>query len=197
MSFLKAITAAALIAGVSTPASAVTNLVANGGFEAGSFISWTGTSTGLNGFTTTTITSVPADVFAGTYAARLRTVGQNTNTLAQTITTINARPYVLSYVLKNSDNRGRVIDNLTVTSGTTVTVFGDRPSFGFTPFSQYFVANGTSTLISFAFRHTSPAFFLDEVVVTAVPEPATWGLMLAGFGMLGFAMRRRSRAVAA
>jgi len=197
MSFLKAITAAALIAGVSTPASAVTNLVANGGFEAGSFISWTGTSTGLNGFTTTTITSVPADVFAGTFAARLRTITPNVNTLAQTITTINARPYVLSYMVRNADNQGRVIDNLTVTSGTTVTVFGDRPSFAYTPFSQYFVANAASSVISFAYQHTSPAFFLDEVVVTMVPEPATWGLMLAGFGMVGFAMRRRSRAVAA
>ncbi len=27
---------------------------------------------------------------------------------------------------------------------------------------------------------------------TAVPEPATWGLMLAGFGMVGFAARRRT-----
>ena len=26
----------------------------------------------------------------------------------------------------------------------------------------------------------------------AVPEPATWGMMIAGFGLIGFAMRRRS-----
>lgn len=38
---------------------------------------------------------------------------------------------------------------------------------------------------------------LDNVVLTAstvpaaVPEPATWAMMLAGFGMLGFALRRR------
>ena len=31
----------------------------------------------------------------------------------------------------------------------------------------------------------------------AVPEPATWGLMLAGFGMVGFAARRRVRSLAA
>jgi hypothetical protein len=29
--------------------------------------------------------------------------------------------------------------------------------------------------------------------VAAVPEPATWSLMLAGFGMIGFGLRRRSR----
>ena len=29
-----------------------------------------------------------------------------------------------------------------------------------------------------------------------VPEPATWGLMLGGFGMAGAAMRRRRRTMA-
>lgn len=28
--------------------------------------------------------------------------------------------------------------------------------------------------------------------VTAVPEPATWAMMIGGFGLLGFAMRRRT-----
>lgn len=39
---------------------------------------------------------------------------------------------------------------------------------------------------------------LDNVLVTgSVPEPATWGLMIVGFGMVGFAARRRRTAVAA
>lgn len=33
--------------------------------------------------------------------------------------------------------------------------------------------------------------------VSAVPEPAVWGLMVAGFGLVGVASRRRARAVAA
>ncbi|GGE22492.1 hypothetical protein GCM10011529_31340 [Polymorphobacter glacialis] len=32
--------------------------------------------------------------------------------------------------------------------------------------------------------------------IAGVPEPATWGLMLGGFGMIGAAMRRRKRQVA-
>ena len=33
--------------------------------------------------------------------------------------------------------------------------------------------------------------------ITSVPEPATWGLLLVGFGMVGVAARRRNFAVAA
>ena len=32
---------------------------------------------------------------------------------------------------------------------------------------------------------------------TAVPEPATWAMMLIGFGAVGFAMRRRQKPVLA
>ena len=35
--------------------------------------------------------------------------------------------------------------------------------------------------------------FQPARVTAAVPEPATWGLMLLGFGTLGFAMRRRAK----
>ena len=39
---------------------------------------------------------------------------------------------------------------------------------------------------------------LDNISVTAgVPEPASWALMIGGFGMTGFAMRRRPTAVTA
>lgn len=34
----------------------------------------------------------------------------------------------------------------------------------------------------------------DLVVTPSVPEPATWAMMIAGFGMVGFAMRRRQSA---
>ncbi|MBI0474221.1 PEP-CTERM sorting domain-containing protein [Sphingomonas sp. MA1305] len=33
--------------------------------------------------------------------------------------------------------------------------------------------------------------FVKFVPTSAVPEPATWGLMLLGFGMAGYALRRR------
>ncbi len=41
------------------------------------------------------------------------------------------------------------------------------------------------------------SLFLDNVSVVAVPEPETYGMLLAGLGLLGFMARRRSPAKAA
>lgn len=38
---------------------------------------------------------------------------------------------------------------------------------------------------------------LDNVSIAGVPEPTTWAMMILGFGAVGFAMRRRNRALAA
>ena len=40
---------------------------------------------------------------------------------------------------------------------------------------------------------TGQGAFGGNVAFTAVPEPATWAMMLLGFGAVGFAMRRRRR----
>lgn len=42
-------------------------------------------------------------------------------------------------------------------------------------------------------RSTGIAFEVDNFAIGAVPEPGTWAMLLLGFGVLGGAMRRRSR----
>ena len=37
---------------------------------------------------------------------------------------------------------------------------------------------------------------IDSALAAGVPEPATWGLMILGFGMVGGAMRRRAKTTA-
>lgn len=41
-----------------------------------------------------------------------------------------------------------------------------------------------------------PGTMVVSDVTAAIPEPSTWALMLAGFGMVGYAMRRRRVAYA-
>jgi hypothetical protein len=39
----------------------------------------------------------------------------------------------------------------------------------------------------------TPAAFSYRFVISSVPEPAVWAMMIAGFGMAGAAVRRRGR----
>lgn len=49
---------------------------------------------------------------------------------------------------------------------------------------------GMASLIGVTFASTQAAFEIDSVVA-AVPEPATWLLMILGFGLVGSQLRRR------
>jgi hypothetical protein len=63
-------------------------------------------------------------------------------------------------------------------------------------FTNSFVANATTASLSFTGSATTNGdndVGLDAVNVAAVPETATWGMMIAGFGMMGAAMRYRRR----
>jgi hypothetical protein len=59
-----------------------------------------------------------------------------------------------------------------------------------------FTAGGASQVLSFLSVGTPsglpPVALLDGVSLTAVPEPATWAVMLVGFGGVGAMMRRRA-----
>ena len=64
-------------------------------------------------------------------------------------------------------------------------------------FSQYvqFAASAGETISSLSFSNApaTDAFEVANFTVTAVPEPATWGMMLVGFGMVAGAARYRRR----
>jgi hypothetical protein len=50
-----------------------------------------------------------------------------------------------------------------------------------------------SKITSVAFYSTQNAFETDNhAFITAVPEPETYAMLLAGLGMLGFMLRRKS-----
>jgi hypothetical protein len=55
---------------------------------------------------------------------------------------------------------------------------------------------GAHRVTKVIFGSNGNSFELDNIAVSAVPEPGAWALMIAGFGLLGTALRRR-RAFAA
>lgn len=67
-----------------------------------------------------------------------------------------------------------------------------------------FFAEGNEVITGLRFVATGVAFEIDDVAGqlasdgsgSTVPEPATWALMLAGFGMVGAAARRRGSSTA-
>lgn len=88
-------------------------------------------------------------------------------------------------------------ESLTVSAGGSQTVVNPVANNNldqtFTTTSFSFVGTGSSaTLSAFSGGVDNVDAILDNVSVTAVPEPATWAMMLGGFGMLGAAARRRS-----
>ena len=62
------------------------------------------------------------------------------------------------------------------------TLVNNKPVFNFGTFNLSSITSGAATITISA-------------AAGAVPEPATWAMMLVGFGGLGFAMRRRAKVV--
>jgi hypothetical protein len=60
-----------------------------------------------------------------------------------------------------------------------------------------FFAGGDQVITGLKFTSTGVAFEIDDIAVAGViPEPASWALMIAGFGLVGAAMRRQRLAPA-
>jgi len=184
-------TVAALVLGAGG-ASAGTNLLTNGSFETGNFSGWT--QGGNEGFTSV-IACCDAGVTAaedGTYYASLGPIGSD-GTLSQTITDTSGQYMVLSYWLASDgatpNDFSVTWDGATLASATNVAATNGWENVTFD------VRGTGSDTLEFGFRNDPGFQGLDNVSVSA-PEPATWALMLAGFGGLGLVLRRRTRLAA-
>lgn len=134
-------------------------------------------------------------VFGGTFLAAGPTSG-NVATL-----TFLAPTAFLNFLWGSPDTYNLLTVNSTAGTQTfTAAGLGFPIVSGSQAFSQYvqFRANAGTLInsVSFSNSPTIDAFEAANFSVTApVPEPATWALMFAGFGMVGFAMRRRNAKV--
>lgn len=127
----------------------------------------------------------------------------NTGAISQTFDTTSGSQYLVSFYLAGNPGHPSIVKNLDVLINNVDLVSG-APDFsfdgtgktttnmGWTLQSFTFTANSALTTLTFKSLMTGaegPA--LDNVVVTAVPEPETYAMMLAGLGLLGFAARRK------
>jgi hypothetical protein len=71
-----------------------------------------------------------------------------------------------------------------------------RSTFGGTAVDAFFTLTTKNNPDGVPGGSNTNVFTLGQVTVpaAAVPEPATWAMMLGGFGLLGAATRRRARA---
>ena len=78
----------------------------------------------------------------------------------------------------------------------TATSLGFPVTNGQQGFAQSVQFSGVAgaKITSLVFASTADAFEVGRFTVTAIPEPETYALMLAGLGALGFVARRRKKA---
>ncbi|MDB5582891.1 MAG: sorting protein [Bradyrhizobium sp.] len=98
------------------------------------------------------------------------------------------------YRLSFSTAGSLIVPTATFTvGGLGLTQTSYTPGTTFSTQYLYFTATGTSGQISFVTQGgpSNAATALDSFALSAVPEPASWALMLLGFGLLGVSLRRR------
>ncbi|THD63455.1 PEPxxWA-CTERM sorting domain-containing protein [Phenylobacterium sp.] len=125
--------------------------------------------------------------------------------VSQTLTTVSGQSYALTFDLGAQGSSGIFGGPISATAsaGSTSDTFSFDGASGtnangtfWTPETLNFTATSTSTVISIVGNTGQEFIGLDNVsVATAggVPEPASWALMLVGFGGLGAALRGSRR----
>ena len=180
---------------MSVPATAQ-ELVINGGFETGDFSGWT-----QGGQSTLSVVCGPSCAQSGSDGALLST-RTTTGTLSQVLTTVPGQTYDISFWLSNNSLDPLLSFDFLWGGTTRLSLGAGSGTFPYSLESFNLIATDTSTQIFFEYRNDTGYWLLDDVSVQAtntnsVPEPATWTLMLLGFGAVGFALRgRRPRELA-
>lgn len=192
-----AISATLALSLVAAASPAAAQVVTNGGFETGDLSGWTVTGNDATAAPTGSYGYVP---HSGSYFAGLGdTSGQGS--LSQVLTTAAGQSYTLSYYLASKGDQATSFSAMwdgQILAGSELT----NPNSNSAYVLYSFVVTGTgSDTLSFHETDVPSWMALDDISVTAnvgaVPEPATWAMMLLGFGAIGFAARRKRPHVAA
>lgn len=190
------------------PAGAYAAAFQNGSFESASVDPGSGFTTLTTGSTAITGWTVIGNSidYVGTYweaADGVRSIDLNgdfSGGIQQSFDTIAGRTYRVVFSLAGNPDGGpaqKIMSTVATGSSSQSYTFdttgATRDDMGWSPFEYSFVADSATTTLSFT-SSMGGAYgaALDAVSVSgAVPEPATWALMILGFGAVGGAMRRR------
>ncbi len=221
--------AASALFAIAAPASAATNLVANGSFESG-LANWTIGGTDSQGFPPVAIlynsaTGYPTGAYGeavpvndagtnspdlpGAHAAYFVSDFTVNQSLKQTVA-LEIGTYQIGFSAYAPANGFKNVGEATFSGSIAgVTLASYAVSTGPVTNWQTFADSVEITTagdyeVSFIFntnRFPSKDVVIDQVYIIAgnpavpgVPEPASWALLISGFGMVGFAARRRTLA---
>jgi hypothetical protein len=147
--------------------TSTSELVTNGGFEAGDFGGWTLSGDTSNGGTNLfTHAADGVTVHSGIHAGQFGP--DNLVFLTQNLTTNPGSTYTLSFWLSNQANMPGT-EWLVRVGGNTLMDVTDAPMFNYTHYTFTFTATGSSTPLQFGFRNSPDWFYLDDVSVTTSP----------------------------
>lgn len=172
---------------VPQPAQAATNLLSNGGFESG--------LQGWQHFGDATPDAIADhwEDMTPTEGVLLAALGDNDQPglLRRTVAATPGRTYHLSFDLGHIPHGGFNLLQVFWGGGMLLEV-GRGQVLPFETFHYDVVAPNESPALTFLYVDNDGRWLLDNVrVVAAVPEPATWAMLILGFGLAGAAARRR------
>jgi hypothetical protein len=152
----------------------VQSLVQNGGFETGDFTSWTlvGDGTVWSPWGSDVYDAVeasssyPSVVHSGSYGAFLGDT--QVATLSQTLTTVPAENYLLSFWLDNPTS-GSVQRFQASWNGSSLYNITNPPAFSWTNLQFIVTAASSSTVLQFGAENDPAYFGLDDVSVIHIP----------------------------
>lgn len=129
--------------------------------------------------------------------------GNQAGSIQQSFATVVGQTYTVSFDVAGNANGGGNTKILSMGAGSYVgalfidTTGKSNTNMGWTSKSFDFVANSSTSVLSFSGFAGNGAYgvALDNVKVTAaVPEPETYGMLLAGLGLVGLVARRKKQA---
>jgi PEP-CTERM motif len=200
--------AISLLVLVAAPASAATNLLANGTFATGDFTGWTvGNScqTAYNYFSHEDACGVGSAQFWSNHTGAESTLAGayaiSALPLSETVTIDQAGLYEASFSMGANGGINNqifssyaiILDGSVVAQQSVTTPSGVMQEFT----SDFNIAAPGSHTLEFDFSPygliSVDSFSLESVGAGGVPEPATWAMFLIGFGATGFVLRRAKR----